>query len=91
MKQVYKYVLPVDDQPDPYALDIPKGASPVHVECFDPYEVMVWFEVDTLAEAEERTFIVVGTGQAIPDGATHVGTAAVLGGALVWHLYEVTS
>ena len=89
MRTVWKYDVPVDDKVWPY--DLPEGARPVHVECSDPVEVSVWFEVDTQAKREERRFVVIGTGHPAPDGGTYVDTATVLDGRLVWHLYEVPS
>lgn len=36
-----------------------------------------------------RTFLVVGTGHSIPDGAVYVGTAPRTREGLVWHLFEL--
>ena len=52
-------------------------------------KVTAWFEIDDSAEAQERHFIIVGTGWPITGNAKHLGTTQI--GAFVWHLYEVSS
>ena len=48
-----------------------------------------WAEHDDAKEPRVRTFVVVGTGHRIPDGATYAGTAPRTPDGLVWHLFEV--
>ena len=48
-----------------------------------------WAEHNDLNPEIPRTFVVVGTGHAIPDGAMYAGTAPRTREGLVWHLYEL--
>jgi hypothetical protein len=49
-----------------------------------------WAEHDDAKPAAVRTFVVVGTGHPVPDGAVYVGTAPRTPEGLVWRLYEIT-
>jgi hypothetical protein len=49
-----------------------------------------WAEHDDAKPEVPRTFVIVGTGHRIPDGAAYVGTAPRTREGLVWHLYELT-
>lgn len=49
-----------------------------------------WAEHDEAKPEVPRTFVIVGTGHRIPDGAVYVGTAPRTREGLVWHLYELT-
>lgn len=70
-------------------LAMPAGARVVHVG--DQHGlVTLWAEVDPAADREQRLFVFVGTGHDA-DGGEYVGSAIVGGGALVWHVYEVTA
>ena len=50
-----------------------------------------WAEHDDTRAQQSRTFVVVGTGHLIPDGAVYVGTAPRTREGLVWHLYELSN
>lgn len=43
-------------------------------------------------KVERRTFEIVGTGQPFEnaDKATYIGTVQMLGGSLIWHIFEIT-
>lgn len=51
-------------------------------------EVTVWTGVGD--NPEVRYLQVFGTGQPLPDGAEYVWTVICAGGALVWHVFDVT-
>lgn len=51
-------------------------------------EITVWLEVNTLARECMKPLTVVGTGQPIPNGVRHVGSAILRDGAFVFHVYE---
>jgi hypothetical protein len=85
MRKMFRYAVPVDDRPHVVKL----AGSPVAVAAASLETVEFWAEHDDLATEAYRTFIVVGTGHRIPDGALWRGTCQRYGG-LVWHLYEVT-
>lgn len=81
---IYRYEVPVDDEPHPIAL----AGDIVHVGCRDPRTVEFW-ALHSDGPTRERVFCVVGTGHPIPGGFTrHVGTTVAPGGYLVWHLLE---
>ena len=78
-----------------YAVDethsLPEGYKILSVG-IDPKGVLVfWAEVETPAgnfsEHEDVTLISIGTGWAVPDASTYIGT--VVHGELVWHVYKV--
>jgi hypothetical protein len=51
--------------------------------------ICLWVAVDTDQATCIRTFIVKGTGHALPErGLRYVSTVQEGGGALVWHVFE---
>ncbi len=91
MRTVLRWEVPVDDQA--HAI----GAGPVcHVACFprDRDVVQVWTLEDLPVGIPERPMPMVevrvfGTGQGIPDGCEHLGSAVTSDGMLVWHVLSV--
>jgi hypothetical protein len=55
----------------------------------DSAGIEFWAEHDDAGIAVPRTFVVVGTGHPVPDGAVYAGTAPRTRHGLVWHLYEL--
>jgi hypothetical protein len=53
--------------------------------------ICMWAEVTMPRATAVRRFIVVGTGHPFDFSGTYVGTVLVMGGAFVWHVYEVVS
>ncbi|WP_181785087.1 DUF7352 domain-containing protein [Streptomyces phytophilus] len=51
--------------------------------------VEFWAEGSLETDGTVRTFQVLGTGHALPDGAQWRGTTARTPEGLVWHLYEL--
>jgi hypothetical protein len=87
-RKMYRYVVPVDDQPHTLTLT----GDPVAVAATpDSRGVEFWAEHSDHAGRTDRAFLVVGTGHPIPDGAQWVGTCPRTALGLVWHLYEVTN
>lgn len=85
-QRVLKWHVPVDDQIHPI------GTGPVlHVDNqLDTHTLTVWTEEsDEPHGGEARAVRVFGTGQPLPNFATHLGSVLVASGALVWHLYEL--
>ena len=71
--------------------DVRLTGDPLAVAARDDSAVVeFWAEHDTGAPETVRTFIIVGTGQPIPDSAVYVGTAPRTRYGLVWHLFELT-
>ena len=77
-RQVFRYTVPVDDQP--HVIHLTNGATLDEVE--------FWAEHVMDAPEYPATFQVVGTGHPVPDGALYVGTCPRVHG-LVWHLYRL--
>lgn len=85
--RIFRYEVPVDDQPHTIAL----FANPLAVGCRDPRVVEFWAIAHDGLSVLDRTFLVVGTGYPLPEGGTQYwGTAVAPGGQLVWHLMELT-
>lgn len=52
-------------------------------------QICVWFRCDPAAPEEPRTIVIVGTGHAVPGtDARYIGTAALHGGQLMFHVFE---
>ena len=93
MKTVYKYEIP-RHKLDGMEFTMPAGASPlplvVNVQHSSVDErITFWAEVDTAQVDAVRKFAVYGTGHAIPQDSVYVGTTLLMGGRIVFHLYEI--
>lgn len=86
MRKVFKYEVLVQDGVQTF--DMPEGAHVVHVSD-QRGQVCFWALVDPQAELVTRQFVIRGTGHDVPHGAQYIGSAMQLGGALVWHVFEV--
>ena len=83
-RQMFRYVVPVDDQQHTFTLT----CSPVAVATADPFGTAVEFWAEHVDDPGiPRAFQVFGTGHPLPPDARWVGTCARTSG-LVWHLYE---
>lgn len=83
--RVLKYLVPVDDLT--HTIEMPLGATIVHVHAEPAAMVSFWVVADQEQETEYRTFTIAGTGQPL-DGADHRGTTVHTASGLVWHLFE---
>lgn len=73
---------------DVSTFEIPAAAPVRHIESqFN--KLCMWVELDPFAPKIVRTFEIYGAGHNIPEGRFYVGTAQLLGGDLVLHIYEV--
>jgi hypothetical protein len=88
-RYMYRYELPIDDQPHTYALGSwPLAAAP----CGDPYKVEFWAEHDDNPDNVrpiEVTLQVFGTGHPLPEWANWIATLPRTDLGLVWHIYVV--
>ena len=85
-KKIFKYSLTVNSH---HSIAMPVGAVILSVQTQNEIPC-IWAEVDPEALKVHRCFIVYGTGQDLntefPE--KYIGTFQVLGGELVFHLYE---
>lgn len=91
MRDVWKFPLPVNALTTSFTntLRVPVGARLVHLR-EQGVQIGLWFEVETEAEREPRSFQIFGTGTGpIREGLEYAGTAIFADGALVLHVYEV--
>lgn len=86
--RVWKYGVPV--RSEPHAFSMPLGAEVLTVQV-QGGEPCLWVKVRPNGPSVERRFRWVGTGQDVDEEAIvgYVGTVQALGGALVWHLFEI--
>lgn len=88
---VYKYPVTMEDH---FALDLPEGSRLLSVQAQHDIP-QLWALVDAEQKRLERRFFrVAGTGHPIsepPDRLRHVGSFQLIGGALVFHLFEISS
>ena len=85
-RQVFRYVIPVDDQPHTAYLT----NDPLHVDCSQMVdEVEFWAEHDADAPEYPAVFQVFGTGHPLPGDAVYVGTCPRTREGIVWHLYRL--
>jgi hypothetical protein len=86
VRRIFKYTVPVDDQPHSFELT----GEPLYVAATAlGEEVEFWAEHDDEALEFTRTFQVVGTGHELPKCTRYIGTGKASRLRLVWHLVEV--
>ncbi len=85
MERVYKYHIRIDDR---VVMVLPKGAQVLTVQ-IQGGEPFIWARVDPDGDVIERAFVWRGTGHDL-DGTegSYVGTVQLMGGSLVFHLFE---
>jgi hypothetical protein len=89
MRKMFRYTVPVDDQPHEFTLTGDPVAVAIGEHGSVGWSVEFWAEFDEDAGASDRAFQVFGTGHPLPDAARWVGTCPRTAG-LIFHLYEVT-
>lgn len=84
MKTIYKYTLEIKDK---QILSIPKIGEYLDFQNQDG-KIVFWMEVETdeLLMSDE-VFFIVGTGNPIPEEATHYQSSVQVG-IFVWHIYQ---
>ena len=84
--EIWKYPFTTADT---FCLSIPKGGKILSLDI--QYGPTIWALVDTEQPGEQRTFVTYGTGCPIisPESKTYIGTYQEMGGALVWHVFEL--
>lgn len=85
MKQIYKYPVPIDDK---FIVQMPLGSFILDVQ-MQKSEPQMWALIDPKKPLTNRFFYLYGTGMFIDDSKlVYIGTFQMLGGALVYHLFE---
>lgn len=86
MKRVYKYPLSTQDFTE---VNLPVGAELLYVN--EQYgKFYLWAMVDVGEEVEKRRIIrIAGTGHDISQNVRYINSFYVIGGALVFHAFEV--
>jgi len=89
-KAVWKYTLEVADE---QIIEMPIGAEMLTVETqrgFDADWPTLWALVDVDADKSQRKIAMRGTGHHADglEAARYVGTAQLLGGRLVYHVFD---
>jgi len=84
---VWKFPVSLDDV---FVVSLPKGAKPLSVQD-QAGDVQMWCLCDSDESVyENRAFRLSGTGHPIPQKIiAFVGTFQILGGSLVFHLFEI--
>jgi len=91
MKKIFKYPLRAQDI---QAVIMPLGSKILSIgtQFVEGSEALfVWAMVDPVEESmESKDIRIVGTGHIImdPDEWSFIGTAMMMGGRLVWHIFE---
>jgi hypothetical protein len=92
-KRIYKYEIEPARSGQSFLIELPAGAKIVMVgtQVNDNDELIYcWAEVDVPATlVEDVRFVVVGTGQAFPLTARHVGSVSFQLSRLVFHIYRL--
>lgn len=85
--KVYKYPVPLKDH---FEIEMPLGAEILSFQSQND-EMMIWAAVWPNKPIEKRKFSIIGTGQDIDMDCVKdfIGTAQVVRGILVWHLFEM--
>lgn len=85
MRAVYRYQVGLDG---PVTISITANPAAFGALGYSA-GIEFWAEHDDTAPEVPRTFVIVGTGHPVPEGAAYVGTAPRTREGLVWHLYEL--
>lgn len=87
MKTIWKYEL---ETLDLFGLDMPCGAEVLTVQMQNG-KPCLWVLVDPSKYKENRTFAIHGTGHGVSNAENkkYIGTYQLMGGELVFHLFEL--
>lgn len=89
MQTIWKTALKVADEQE---IEVPSGAEFLTARD-QKEEVCIWFRCDPDAPKVNRRISIRGTGHSAPssEDGRYLGTAFLLGGSLVFHVFENTS
>jgi hypothetical protein len=88
MKRIFKYEIPIQHI---IHIELPQESKIISFQ--NQNEIAcIWAIVDNSFPLESRTFILIGTGQELSESClNYIGTCQMMGGNLVWHLFELIS
>ena len=87
MRTVWKFPFQAADHQD---IEMPQGAKILHIDVQGDTPCL-WALVDPSRPREKRHFRLAGTGHPIEeDTGIHVGSFMMMGGVLVFHLFDQT-
>lgn len=89
VKTIYRYPVQITDQ---QTIALPAGAEVLSVQHRQDttHQVDLWALCDPEAALQDRRFVMIGTGHAVPEQPLNfLATVQVLGGAQVYHVFEV--
>jgi len=86
-REVWKYRVSHVSEGTP-SISMPAGAQIVHADVQHPHTVWIWAIVDPRRDRELRSIAFFATGEPIPEGWEHRGTALDMHAGLVWHVFE---
>lgn len=85
MKTIWKFPFPIEDE---ITLTMPEGARVLAVQ-MQGNTPCLWALVDPDAPTKPCRFRLFGTGHPVPEGlGNFIGTFQMMGGGLIWHLFE---
>ena len=87
MLKVWKFPIVIDDY---QSIAMPSGARLLHIDLQNGTPC-IWALVDPHASIVKRKLRIAGTGHPIDPIETrnHVGTVQMLGGNLIWHVFDL--
>lgn len=83
-RTIWKFPLRVNDVQD---IEMPRGATILHVN-LQYNTICLWALVDPDATRERRLIAICGTGHSAPDDGRYIGSVMMMGGDLVFHVFE---
>ena len=92
MRVVHKFAIARDDLNDDgfFDLTLPADARVLLVSRQMSKDELptLWIELEESAVRQKQIFLVLPTGEWVPEWTEHVGSAVCADGALVWHIYR---
>lgn len=86
--RIWKWTLPIADR---QSLMLPLGAKFLTAQMQGGMPQLWALCDDTQTEKSSRVIAIYGTGHPLPDApGEYIGTVQMVGGSLVWHIFEVT-
>ena len=84
-KTIWKYPFEIKDD---LTIEMPAGAEILSVQV-QHGEPCIWVLVDPSNKWDVRHFMVRGTGHSVDFDGRFIGTIQIMGGSLVFHLFEL--